>query len=69
MLFFDALYGGPIANGFGFLVTLHDSRNPFRGTVARDNLTIVPNIGSDCFIRTVRDRHLLLKLQDTCYCA
>ena len=34
MLFFDALYGGPIANGFGFLVTLHDSRNPFRGTVA-----------------------------------
>ena len=34
MLFFDAIYGGPIANGFGFLVTLHDSRNPFRGTVA-----------------------------------
>ena len=33
MLFFDAIYGGPIANGFGFLVTLHDSRNPFRGTV------------------------------------
>ena len=35
MLFFDALYGGPIANGFGFLVTLHDSRNPFRGTVGK----------------------------------
>ena len=33
MQFFDALYGGPVANGFGFLVTFHDSRNPFRGTV------------------------------------
>ena len=35
MQFFEALYGGPIANGFGFLVTLHDSRNPFRGTVGK----------------------------------
>ena len=35
MLFFDALYGGPVANGFGFLVILHDSRNPFRGTVCK----------------------------------
>ena len=33
MLFFDVLYGGPIADGFGFLVTLFDRRNPFRETV------------------------------------
>ena len=33
MPFFDALYDGPRAIGFGFEVTLHDSKNPFRGTV------------------------------------
>ena len=35
ILFFDALYDGSIANGFRFLVTLHDSKSPFRGTMPK----------------------------------
>ena len=42
MPFFDALYDGPRAIGFGFFkVTLHDSKNPFRGTVEMLLLTKV----------------------------
>ena len=56
MLFFDALYGGPIVNGFGFLVTLHDSRNPFRGTVISYS-----NTSSDMNFQTILTKFLSQK--------